>query len=151
MRVFLDLGSKFGWASVTNFNVRMSASVDMRPRKHENWSARFHKFRDVLNQLHGAEPVTDIWYEEVRRHEGTDAAHIYGGFIANLGQWAEEHGAAITGVPVGTIKKFATGRGNASKSEMLLACSEKFGVIPSDDNEADAVALRELVLAGGLK
>jgi len=151
MDVFLDIGTRLGWAAVTTENHRLSASVDMTPRKHENWAARFRKFRALLDTLNNVEPVKAIWYEEVRRHEGTDAAHVYGGFLANLGQWADEHGAALTGVPVGAIKKFATGKGNASKAAVTLACAERFDVIASDDNEADAVALRELVLSGSLK
>ncbi len=43
-------------------------------------------------------------------------------------------------VPVGTIKKHATGKGNASKQEMV-ACARARGHQPADDNEADALAL----------
>lgn len=44
------------------------------------------------------------------------------------------------GVPVGTIKKHATGKGNAGKEEMILAVRQR-GHSPSDDNEADALAI----------
>jgi Holliday junction resolvasome RuvABC endonuclease subunit len=43
-------------------------------------------------------------------------------------------------VPVGTIKKHATGKGNASKAEMLAAI-RALGHRPADDNEADSLAL----------
>ena len=45
--------------------------------------------------------------EEVRRHAGTDAAHVYGGLMATLTAWAELRGVPYEGVPVGTIKRFA--------------------------------------------
>ncbi|MCX8006193.1 MAG: hypothetical protein N2688_14785, partial [Burkholderiaceae bacterium] len=47
---------------------------------------------------------------------------------------------AYEGVPVGTIKRFATGRGNADKAAMIAAVRAR-GFAPADDNEADAIAL----------
>ena len=44
------------------------------------------------------------------------------------------------GVPVGTIKRFATGRGNADKAAMIAAIRAR-GYDPVDNNEADAIAL----------
>ena len=44
------------------------------------------------------------------------------------------------GVPVGTIKRFATGRGNADRSAVIAAMRAR-GFAPADDNEADALAL----------
>ena len=43
-------------------------------------------------------------------------------------------------MPVGTIKKHATGKGNAGKDEMIIAAKSR-GHDPKDDNEADALAL----------
>ena len=71
---------------------------------------------------------------------GTDAAHIYGGFLAHLSAWCEERGVPYEGVPVGTIKAFVTGRGNANKAAMIAAIEAR-GFRPVDDNEADAIAL----------
>jgi len=146
MIIALDLGTTVGVAAVTSSGNRFSYSRDLKPGKHENWAARFAKFVEYLEQIESIEPVKSVWYEEVRAHNGTDAAHVYGGFLATLGRWCDERGVPMTGVPVGTIKKFATGKGNASKTAVMAACADKFGVLPSDDNEADAVALREYVL-----
>ena len=44
------------------------------------------------------------------------------------------------GVPVGTIKRHATGKGNASKDEMIAAM-RALGHAVTDDNEADALAI----------
>ncbi|GAB4112596.1 MAG: hypothetical protein Fur0019_19060 [Tibeticola sp.] len=46
----------------------------------------------------------------------------------------------VQGVPVGTIKKHATGRGNAGKDQVIIAVRSR-GHAPVDDNEADALAL----------
>ena len=47
---------------------------------------------------------------------------------------------AYQGVPVGTIKRFATGKGNADKAAVIAALRER-GFSPTDDNEADAIAI----------
>jgi Holliday junction resolvasome RuvABC endonuclease subunit len=48
--------------------------------------------------------------------------------------------SAVDSVAVGTIKRHATGRGNADKAAMLAAMRAR-GFSPADDNEADAIAL----------
>ncbi|MDD9929155.1 MAG: hypothetical protein OXR03_25290, partial [Rhodospirillaceae bacterium] len=85
-------------------------------------------------------PVAAIWFEEGRRHVGTDAAHGFGGLMASLTSWAEIRGIPYQGVPVGTIKKHATGKGNAPKQAMIDAARAR-GFSPADDNEADAIAI----------
>ena len=57
-----------------------------------------------------------------------------------LSAWCEHHGIPYEGVPVGTIKRFATGKGNADKAAMVAAMKAR-GFNPADDNEADALAL----------
>ncbi|MBM4211993.1 MAG: crossover junction endodeoxyribonuclease RuvC, partial [Gammaproteobacteria bacterium] len=44
------------------------------------------------------------------------------------------------GVSVGTIKRHISGKGNASKEEIITAIKAK-GFNPVDDNEADSLAL----------
>ena len=43
-------------------------------------------------------------------------------------------------MPVGTIKRFATGKGNADKAAVIDAMRAR-GFAPRDDNEADALAI----------
>lgn len=98
---------------------------------------RYLRLRRWLDELQrDAGPIGAIHFEEVRRHIGTDAAHIYGGMLGVLSAWCEEHGVAYQGVPVGTIKAFATGRGNADKAAVIAAIQAR-GFSPLDDNEAD--------------
>ncbi|MEO0035188.1 MAG: hypothetical protein RLZZ501_1211, partial [Pseudomonadota bacterium] len=79
-------------------------------------------------------------FEEVRRHLGTDAAHVYGGLMGVLTAWAEVRGVPYQGVTVQHIKKHATGKGNADKAAVIEAMRAR-GYTPADDNEADALAL----------
>jgi crossover junction endodeoxyribonuclease RuvC len=137
-----DLGTKVGFA-VCDGSTRYSGSQNLAARKHENWAARFENFRHLLDKIGGSGPFDRVVYEEVRAHSGTDAAHVYGAFMAELHKWCNERGVPLSGVAVGTIKKFATGKGNASKMEVLMAVEKRWGVLPQDDNEADAIALLE--------
>ena len=102
---------------------------------------RFLRFKRWLNELLSAcHSINAVYFEEVRRHAGVDAAHAYGGFMGHLTAWCEHQNIPYQGVPVGTIKKHATGKGNASKDEMIASVQSR-GHTPIDDNEADALAL----------
>jgi hypothetical protein len=79
-----------------------------------------------------------VYFEEVRSHRGVAAAHAYGGFLGHLTAWAEVNKIPYRGVPVATIKRHATGKGNANKDAMMAAARAR-GFSPTDDNEADAV------------
>jgi Holliday junction resolvasome RuvABC endonuclease subunit len=110
---------------------------------------RFTTWLGELDRLSG--PLASIWFEEVRRHAATDAAHVHGGLMATLTAWAELRGIPYQGVLVGTIKRHATGKGNAPKQAMIAAARAR-GFSPADDNEADAIALLlwALETTGGL-
>ena len=49
-----------------------------------------------------------------------------------------------------TLKKFAAGKGNAKKQEMLMQMYKRWGVEFSDDNAADSYALARLVSGNGI-
>ena len=137
----LDLGTTTGWALQTADGLITSGMVSFRPSRYDGGGMRYLRFRNWLDQLgREAGPITAIHFEEVRRHAGTDAAHVYGGLLATLTAWAETAGIAYQGVPVGTIKRHATGKGNADKSAMMAAARAR-GFSPTDDNEADAIAI----------
>jgi crossover junction endodeoxyribonuclease RuvC len=141
----LDLGTTTGY-KVGYAKSAVSGTFDLRPSRWEGGGMRGVKFRTKLNEMHAAFTITRVVYEEVHRHRGTDAAHIYGGLLMILTSWCEENSIPYEGVGVGTIKKFWTGKGNADKAAMI-AEAERRGFSPSDDNEADAIALFEMKVA----
>lgn len=141
----LDLGTNCGYAC-GNGNSHFSGVWNLRPGRYEGGGMRFVKFRKNLNDFVDAYKTIDgVFFEEVRRHRGTDAAHVYGGLMATLTAWCEEKKIPYEGVPVGAIKKFATGKGNADKP-MMIAAAQSWGYEPEDDNEADAIAILRLKL-----
>lgn len=136
----LDLGMKTGWAIKGEDGTTTSGTRPFKNGRIEGSGMPFLRFEAWLNKLNAIHPVGVLYFEEVRRHLGTDAAHVYGGFMALLMVWAEENKIPYSSVPVGTIKMHITGKGNAGKPAVIEAV-EKLGFSPVDDNEADALAL----------
>lgn len=137
----LDLGATTGWALRGSDGHITSGTVCFRPQRFEGGGMRFLRFRRWISEIQkSVSEIQFLYFEEVRRHAGVDAAHAYGGFLATLTAWCEHHGIPYQGVPVGTIKKHATGKGNASKDDMVASVRVR-GHTPADDNEADALAL----------
>src|SRR3546814_20806183 len=112
----------------------------------------FLRFKRHLDEFNAAEPIDAVFFEEVRRHVGTIAAHVYGGFLAHLAAWCEHREVPYQSVPVGTIQRHATGKGNADKAAVLAATRTR-GFTPADDNEADALAILLWAIAtqGGVR
>ncbi|KND17230.1 phage related protein [Pannonibacter phragmitetus] len=137
----LDLGTTTGWAIRGPDGLINSGTISLRPGRYDGGGMRYLRFTNWLTEIDRLSgPIAAIWFEEVRRHVGTDAAHLYGGFLATLTAWCEREGVAYQGVPVGTIKRFATGKGNAGKDAVVAAVRAR-GFSPADDNEADAIAI----------
>ena len=108
---------------------------------------QFLKFKKFLKQLTDVVHPDVLVLEEVRRHLGVDAAHAYGGYLSHVSAYCSEVDIPHTGVPVGTIKKFATGKGNANKEDMIKAAGDLFpDQIIEDDNQADALCLLQYAI-----
>ena len=146
----LDLATNTGWALLQikpDASYRVTSGViNFKNNRFHGGGMRFLRFRHWLDEMQNifSYDIAAVYFEEVRRHLGVDAAHVYGGFLATLTSWCEENCIAYQGVSVGTIKQHATGKGNASKQKVIDSMISK-GYTPTDDNEADALALAEWV------
>ena len=156
----LDLGTTTGWALRSANGPVAHGFVSFKSQRFEGGGMRYLRFgrwlADML-ALSGSQTgsqttltgIGAVYFEEVRRHLGVDAAHVYGGLLATLTAWCEHHQIPYQGVPVGTIKRHATGKGNAGKAE-VIAAMKALGHPVTDDNEADALALLHWALAQGV-
>ncbi len=148
----LDLGTSTGWALRTADGLITSGTLSLRPGRFDGGGMRYLRFSGWLGELDRLSgPVAAIWFEEVRRHAATDAAHVYGGLMATLTAWAELRGVPYQGVPVGTWKRRLCGKGNASKGEVIEAVIAN-GFSPASSDEADALAILHWAVAtnGGI-
>jgi len=144
--VALDLGTTTGWATCDLSGNITSGTASFKTGRFEVGGIPFLRFKRWLTDLKATLGAIDaIYFEEVRAHKGVDAAHKYGGFVAHLTAWCEHHQIPYSGIPVGTIKKHITGKGNAPKDSVIISVKNK-GFSPIDDNEADSLALLDFVL-----
>ena len=174
MRVIgLDPGTSMGWAycnppSEPKAHAKWTTESgvwDLSGSRFEGGGMRYLRLRAHLGRLFSDAPVkvseggryvpdVVVFYELVRSHKGTDAAHVYGGLLATMMAYCEERGVPYLGVPVQTIKKRATGKGNARKPDMIQAAVDSLGSKRTiADDEADALwclqcGLDELGLGG---
>jgi hypothetical protein len=145
----LDLGQKTGWAVRNADGAIASGTAEFKPGRFEGGGMVFLRFRAWLQEVdETAGGVGAVYFEEVRSHRGVAAAHAYGGFLAHLTAWAEANKIPYRGIPVPTIKRHVTGKGNANK-EAVIAAVRNLGFDPDDDNEADALALLDWALKTG--
>lgn len=128
----LDTARKMGWAIRSEGIASGVIDFGSKPGK------KFLGFSNFLESNLG--DVDVVYYEKVRRHLGTAAAHAYGGFQAILQMQCFCHNIPLKEVSVGEAKKMLTGKGNAKKHEMIQGAIDK-GFSPVDDNEADAIAI----------
>jgi hypothetical protein len=145
----LDLGQKTGWAVRNSDGAIASGTVEFKPGRFEGGGMVFLRFRAWLQEVdETAGGSGAVYFEEVHSHRGVAAAHAYGGFLAHLTAWAEMFKIPYRGVPVGTIKRHVTGKGNADK-DAVIAAVRALGFDPAGDNEADALALLDWALRNG--
>jgi Holliday junction resolvasome RuvABC endonuclease subunit len=143
----LDLATVTGWAlrgpSGALLSGTQSFAINARV---EGAGMRYLRFRHWMDTMHSLYPISRLAFEEVKQRAASVAAgHMYGGFMATLTSWCEERGVPYEGIPVQTIKKHVTGKGNASKEDVIKAMRAK-GHQVEDDNEADALALLYYVM-----
>jgi len=128
----LDLGQKTGWAVRNAEGAITSGTAEFKPGRFEGGGMVFLRFRAWLQEVdETAGGIGAVFFEEVRSHRGVAAAHAYGGFLAHLTAWAEANKIPYRGVPVATIKRHVTGRGNADKVAVITAV-RALGFAPAD-------------------
>jgi Holliday junction resolvasome RuvABC endonuclease subunit len=134
----IDPGTKCGYALYDNGAI-VSGVWDLRIKRNEGNGMRFIRLGNFLRETM---PVDICGFEEVMRHLSTDSAHVYGGITAVIMAICETRKVPYVPVPVGTIKKHATGKGNANKEAMIEAAGRLYpGRTIADDNEADALCI----------
>ena len=147
----LDLGTSTGWAwcDGESLDCMISGTWRLLASKSALRETRFINFVESLTVLHQYRSIAAIYYEDVRRHLGTDAAHVFGGFKSHAAVWCLQNGGIpFESVDVSTIKKFWTSNGRASKDMMIDECINR-GFKPQTDDEADAIALLHYVMKKG--
>lgn len=136
----IDPGTHCGWAVRSEAGDVISGEWELKGSRYDGGGMRYVILRKFLEQVIDSCHPSIVVYEEVRRHMGVDAAHVYGGIVAVIQAVCEERQMPYAGIPVGTVKKFATGSGAAKKDDMIAAANKKWNAAytAKDNNEVDA-------------
>ena len=78
-----------GAADKANYLVT-SGTISFKNDRFQGGGMRYLRFLNWLAEIHQRSGgLTSVYFEEVRRHLGVDAAHVYGGLLATLTAWCE--------------------------------------------------------------
>lgn len=137
----LDLATQTGYAhGDINKPKPKYGTIGFHDKKWDGAGVRYLKFKQWLVETIKENHIDLVTYEGVRRHTGTDAAHVYGGWVSILQAECERLDVPYSAYGVTEIKKYWTGKGNAKKDAMMSAAYDR-GLDPPDDNAADALAI----------
>ena len=134
----LDIATHCGFHSVHG-----SGTWDFTESMRRNGNKQHKAFRDTLIKYIKEHGICHIVAEDV------SAGTSMGGFKSSV-KLSEFRGILLevcdtldlpepTFINPTTVKKWATGNGRADKEMMKNYCIKRWGIIPIDDNEADAI------------
>lgn len=140
----LDLSlTSTGYAAL---DTTTTAQTVGRLRTSARGPARLREIRDAVTTLlriHDPELVAVEGYA-FGRPNGMAALGELGGVIRLT---LHEHGQAYIDVPPAVVKKYATGRGNTGKEDVLAAAIRRLDYDGSSNDEADALWLAHIAAA----
>jgi len=128
----LDIATKTGWKTAT-----ASGVWDLKPNRGESEGMRIVRFKAKVREMISLEGIEVVAYE---RPAGMFKSSIMvaSEMIGVLKDLCIEMGVELACYSASEIKKYATGKGNAKKEDMIKAAIA-LGYTPKDDNEADAI------------
>lgn len=134
----LDIATKTGWRTETSSGVWDFNKL----KRGDSYGLRLIRFKSSIREILDLEEIDIVVYERpagMFKSSIIVASEMIGVLIA----LCEERGIQYTAYSATEIKKFATGKGNAKKQDMIDSAIA-LGFNPSDDNEADAIHLYNL-------
>lgn len=138
----LDTATHTGWSLLDSAGKLIeSGVVSFERRRGESYGSMFLRFRRWLTvDMLDAHPITFVAYERAH-HRGGAATEICTNLTGRIQEECEARSIQYAAIPSVTLKKSATGKGKASKEEVMVAASAFAGRQVKDDNEADAIML----------
>lgn len=126
----VDLGTDFGWYDGT-----AGGYVSM------SQNGRYSEFLNFMQPMIKNRGYTHVVYERVDRNVSRAAALVYCGLRAILIACAQNAGCIVAAPfnPMELKHKF-TASGKSTKEDMIAECIKR-GVVPDNDDHADAIAL----------
>jgi Holliday junction resolvasome RuvABC endonuclease subunit len=140
----LDLATRTGWALQEGLRYE-SGYESFAIGRGESPGMRYVAFNRWLNLI--VPPTLElVVYEQPFAMRSGQAAEIALGFATRVQELCAQRHIEHSAVNGSRLKKWATGHGNAKKTDMMEAVARRWRRV-DDDNEADAVALLHYALA----
>lgn len=136
----LDIATNTGFCTTT-----ASGVWNLTPRKNESKGIRLIKFKASLREICELEKINLVVFEGAVTY-GKFPNHVAVEMQGVLKLFCEENNIEYKSYMPTEIKKFATGKGNAKKEQVILSAKTRFNYEGFDDNEADAICLYHLAL-----
>jgi Holliday junction resolvasome RuvABC endonuclease subunit len=153
----LDLASTTGFALSANGVITHGAQKFGDPKLKDSPAfpegARFVRFQRWLRDRIATDKPDAIVYEEpMGNFKSAHARNVVVGLRGILLMTAAYYEIPTTGVAQTKLKKFATGKGNAKKADMIAAAARHWpDEVFADDNAADAFLLLHLHMGASLQ
>lgn len=138
----LDLGRQTGWAVLQNEIITLGTEKFPNVRG-ESPGMLYLRFGGWLEKMHDImmKKLAMVIYEQAH-HRGGAATQVGVGLQTKVMEFCAKYEIECMTVHTGTLKKFSTGSGAASKESMIAATRAK-GYSPANDDEADAFLMLE--------
>ncbi|PTY01421.1 hypothetical protein DB346_13025 [Verrucomicrobia bacterium LW23] len=146
----LDIGTTTGWAIWDNGQVLsgswlLATEKQLRQQRkvggERRGDIRFFQFRDRIAEAIAQHRIEVLVFEDVAFLSSQAQSQLWASLRTAV--WLEGQSVSrVECVHTGTLKKFATGAGNAGKEQMVAAAANlarPWGRVVVDDNEADAL------------
>lgn len=131
--------TKAGWAVIDNGDIAdRHGRITLKGKVRDRVKELLKDVREIINLFTPQEMVI----EDTRyfRQKSADTNVAMNALYWELEGLAIEMGLPFYSVSPNTIKLAFTGNGAASKDDMVAMVTQRTGIIPFDDNHADAIA-----------
>ena len=146
----LDLATRTGWALLLGPEARVLSGVKQLPKGGGDLGRFLRTYRDWLTDIMVLHRPLFICSEAPlppRQQSSNAAAMRLLGLSMVTQMVAGDYGARWYSANNQTAKKHFAGSGRADKAAMMQQCRVLWGIEPTDDNEADAIAVLDLALS----
>lgn len=138
----LDIAEHCGFYSIYGYGSWWFPNTDKAPKYMGNDYQQHKRFRETLMKFIQDHDIKIIGAEDVNVGTHFAALRKLSQFQGVLFEVCATMGVPVVLFNVVKIKAFATGKGRATKEEMMEACKRRWHIDPEkDDNASDAAAI----------
>lgn len=136
----LDVATNTGWCDSTSSGC-WDFTVKKSKRNPQHPYSKLHNFKTTLEKYLDEHPEVDTIISERVSGLFKNALISLGAMLGIVQLVCFERNLNHVEYVSTELKKWQTGKGNASKSEMVKSVQQKYSVTATDDNQCDAIVL----------